>query len=444
MSVRTEPEIAPDVRALAAAHPDYVAALARHRRWNYGLNFLDSGTFALTKAALTETTVLPYFVSQMTTNALVIGLSPAIAWLGLYLPQLFGAYLVHSRAERKPHIVALAWLERGTFVAMLLTALQIGRVPGPIVLTAFLAIYFIYWMVTGLLIPPYSDFYAKHIPSGRGLFLGTQALIYGGVGVLGATIVHRLLTGASFPANFVQVLAFALLSSLPALIAFHNLREVAFPVQRPQQTLGAFLRETVPLLRAHPAYARFVAMRAVLVFGKLAIPFLALYALERFELAAGVVATYTALMLAAQTISAPLWGYLTDRWHAHRVWAVAAGVQWLHTALAFAAPSAGWFLVIFALIGVSLGAEATAHPHTTYSLSPAAETTRFVGLANTVLGPLLSLGPLLAGALVNTFSYKAALGASVLASTLGLAAVAVWALRERALAQGRATRGDSR
>src|SRR5688572_26789398 len=134
-----ETEVAPDVQALAAEHPDYVAALARHRRWNYGLNFLDSGTFALTKAALTETTVLPYFVSQLTANAMVIGLSPAIAWLGLYLPQLLGAYLVHSRAQRKPHIVALAWLERATFVGMLLIALQIGRWPAGTVLGAFLA-----------------------------------------------------------------------------------------------------------------------------------------------------------------------------------------------------------------------------------------------------------------------------------------------------------------
>ena len=432
MSVQTEPEIAPDVRALAAEHPAYVAALARHRRWNYGLNFLDSGTFALTKAALTETTVLPYFVSQMTANALVIGLSPAIAWLGLYLPQLFGAYLVHSRAQRKPHIIVLAWLERVTFVIMLLIALQIGRAPGGLVLGAFLAVYFLYWGITGLLIPPYSDFYAKHIPSGRGLFLGTQALIYGGVGVLGAAIVQQLLTRAAFPANFVHVLAFALLSSLPALLAFHNLREVAFPVHRPRQSLAAYLRATVPLLRAHRAYTRFVTMRAVLVFGKMAIPFLAIYSLERFDLPDGVVATYTALMLAAQSLSAPLWGYLIDRWSAHRIWLVAALVQWTHTGLAFAAPSAGWFLVIFALIGVSLGAEATAHPHTTYSLSPAAETTRFVGLGNTVLGPLLSLGPLLAGALVNSFSYRAALGASLLASTLGVAAVIAWVLRERA------------
>ena len=88
MTAAPDSGFAPDVQALASQYPEYVAALARNRRWNFGLNILDSGTFALTKAALTETTVLPYFISQLTSNALVIGLSPSIAWLGLYLPQL--------------------------------------------------------------------------------------------------------------------------------------------------------------------------------------------------------------------------------------------------------------------------------------------------------------------------------------------------------------------
>jgi len=71
--------LAPDVQALAGDYPEYVAALTRNERWNFGANVLDSSLFALTSAALTETTILPYFVSQLTANALVIGLSPAIA-----------------------------------------------------------------------------------------------------------------------------------------------------------------------------------------------------------------------------------------------------------------------------------------------------------------------------------------------------------------------------
>ena len=116
-------------------------------------------------------------------------------------------------------------------------------------------------------------------------------------------------------------------------------------------------------------------MRAVLVLGKMTIPFLAVYSLQRFGLSPGIVAVYTALMLGAQSLSAPLWGMLCDRRHHQQVWLLAALVRCLHAGLAWWAPSPAWYLVVFALIGVSLGAEATAQPITTYLLSPAAETT---------------------------------------------------------------------
>ncbi len=44
--VRAAGDLAPDVQALAGAYPDYVAALARNRRWNFAANILDSSIFA--------------------------------------------------------------------------------------------------------------------------------------------------------------------------------------------------------------------------------------------------------------------------------------------------------------------------------------------------------------------------------------------------------------
>ena len=78
-----------------------------------------------------------------------------------------------------------------------------------------------------------------------------------------------------------------------------------------------------------------------------------------------------------------------------------------------------------------MGAEATAQPITTYLLSPPAETTRFIGLANTCLGPLLALTPLAGGALANRFSYPVALGASAALAVVGVLAVLAWISLER-------------
>jgi MFS family permease len=434
MSVQPDPGLSPDVQALASRHPEYVAALSARRRWNFGASIADSGTFAITKAALAETTVLPYFVSQLTANALVIGLSPAIAWLGLYLPQLLGAFLVHSQTRRKPFIVLMAWLERVGIGVMLLISLGVGRLPTSLVLAAFLLVYLAYWLNVGLLIPPYSDFYAKHIPSGRGMFLGVQTLMYGGMGLVGAALVREFLNGAGFPLNMQRVLLLALVASLPSMIAFHLLREVAFPVQPARQKLGAYLAAIPGLLRRNPPFVSFLVVRSVLALGKMTTPFLTVYAVQRFGLASGTVGTYTAVMFAAQTVSALGWGWLGDRLAYHWIWLLDALIVFALSALAWWAPAPGWFLLVFLLVGLSLGAESTAQPNTIYTLSPPAETVRFIGLANSLLGPALSLGPLLAGSLINRFSYPATLAVGAFAAALGLAAVAAWMIYDRRLA----------
>lgn len=424
-------DLAPDVRALVKDHPEYVAALARNRRWNYAVNMVDSGTFAVTRAALTETTVLPFFVSQFTSNAVVIGLSPAIAWLGFSFPQVLGAYLVHNQVRHKPFIVLMAWLERLAILLMLLLALTIGFVRSEVVLSLFLLVYLAFWTTVGLLIPPYSNFYAKHIPSGRGTFLGVQALLYGLMGLVGAELVRWQLVSSTFPKNFQAILGLALLASLPAMIAFHSMREVAFPVKPARQLLRAYLAETPALMQEHPAFVQFLAIRSIIALGKMATPFLIVYVIGRFGLSNSVVATYTAIMLTAQSLSALGWGYLADRIHYRWIWLIDAAIVFAQGVLAWWAASPAWFLVIFLLIGLSLGAEAIAQPQTIYTLSPLSETVRFVGLANTVLAPVLSLGPVLGGLLINQFSYSVALGTAMAVAALAVVAVILWVFRQR-------------
>ena len=94
--------------------------------------------------------------------------------------------------------------------------------------------------------------------------------------------------------------------------------------------------------------------------------------------------------------------------------------------LALVAPSATWFIVIFLLIGLNLGAESAALPHTLYSVSPPAETTRVIGLTITVLAPILAAGPVIGGVLINQFSYTAALLAAVIVAAIGVAGTLVW------------------
>lgn len=426
MTSTPDTSLAPDIQVLVADHPQYVEALTQNRRWNFTINLIDMGAYSVTTATLSETTVVPYFVSQMTPNALIVGILPAIGWVGLYLPQIIGAYLIHSSPYRKRYIVRLVWLERMMIGLMFLVALGLGRISVEILLPVFLAMYFAFWAITGVLIPSYSDFYAKHIPTARGRFYGVQTLVAGCMGLLGAMLVRWRLAVSPFPLNFQSVLGIALLASFPALLAIHNMREVPFPSPPEPQPLGRYLRDIPALLRGHPAFARFVGVLSVMALGKMMVPFLAVYAVERFGLPGNTIAVYSGIMLLAQSLSALLWGTVGDRAGYHWIWMACGVLIFGQTALAWWAPAPGWFYVVFILVGATLGLEFTARPNAVYSLSPAAETPRFVGLANTLIAPWLAVGPLVSGALIDRFSYAAALGVGTAVAATGMLAGAAW------------------
>ena len=420
----------PDMALLANEHPEYVSSLTKHRTWNYCINILDTGTYAIPLAILSEATVVPFFVSQLTNSALIIGLLPTLNWVGIHLPQIFGAYLAHGQQRRKSTIIKLGWLERLGILGIFLATLTLDNMPTTVTLALFLLAYTALWGFTGLFIPAYSDFYAKHILVGRGFFYGVQTLIYGVMGLVGAGIIRWQLDSASFPRNFQALFGIAVVSALPGMIAIHNMREVTFPRPLTAKKLSRYLGEVPALLRQNRPFVRVLLGLSVLSLGKMSVPFVTVYAIQQFSLPAGVVAIYSGLLLGARSATALLWGYLTDKIGYRWLW-ISYGVLLLAQAvISWWAADPIWFYLVFLLIGAALGMETAVRPETIYQLSPPSETSRFVGLSNTFLAIPLALGPLLAGTLIDLFSYRVALAGSVFIAAAGLP-IAYWLIVRR-------------
>ncbi|MCC6905067.1 MAG: MFS transporter [Anaerolineae bacterium] len=421
--------LAPDLRRLAADHPEYIAGLEERQRWNFGWNMLDYASFSITKACLNENTVIPYYISQLTANAVIIGLLPAIAWLGLYVPQIIAAWLVHSRDRYKSHILTWAWGERVGILLIFAAAMCIGVFSPPLVLAFFLFAYFFFWVTAGLLIPPYQAFFARHIPTLRPTFFGMQVFLSGALGLLGSLAVRWRLDSAPFPGDLQSVIGIALLISIPSMVAIHTLREVPYPTPPRQQTLPRYLEAVPVMLREHPVFVRFLIGRVFIALAKLGTPFMAVYAVSRFELTSGVIATYTAIMLVAQSLSGPLWTALGRRIGWGRIWLLNVVLISALSAAAWLAPSPGWFYGVFALLGLTIGAELMGQPSTVFQLSPPEETSRFISLSNLVVGPSLALGPVVGGWLANTWGYPAALAAGTVMALVSIPVVYLFVTR---------------
>src|SRR5512137_1591046 len=97
-------------------------SVRKHLRYNLTVNLLDGGFFGLGWGFGSIGTILPLFVSRMTSSALLIGLIPAIHAVGWQLPQLFMANSVSRLRRYKPMVMWLTINERLPYLGLALIA----------------------------------------------------------------------------------------------------------------------------------------------------------------------------------------------------------------------------------------------------------------------------------------------------------------------------------
>jgi MFS family permease len=88
--------------------------------------------------------------------------------------------------------------------------------------------------------------------------------------------------------------------------------------------------------------------------------------------------------------------------------------------LALLAPSAGWFYVVFFLLGVSTGASVVSGILVVMEFSAPRRRPTYLGLANTIVGVVSVIAPLL-GALLASAGYGWVFAASVVVNLAALA-----------------------
>jgi len=409
-----------DTYELRRDHPDYVAAMERNYGWNFGALLLDQSFFGLALTLLSYTTVLPYFVRQLSDRSVYVGLISAISSAGYFAAQLPGAYLAHGRARRKPVIVGIAILQRLGLVILACTIGLVNRLPATWVLVLFFVAMAIKSTAEGLIGPAYSDFISKSIPARRGVYYGVTSIAVGVFGLAGTHAIKVILASYSFPLNFGVLFLLGLGMALISLVAITAYREEVFPETPQRKSFAEFFREIPAVLRGESQFRRLVLVRALVRLGGVAMPFFTMYAIESFGLGSGAVGEFTLILTVATMAAAVVAGWCGDRMGYKAVLEAAALLGGLAPVLIMVFPDRIVSYVAFALMSLSASALAVAESNLTMELSPPKETARFVGIANTVLAPVVTIGPLVGGWLVDGVSYGALF---VMAASLSLAAL---------------------
>ncbi|MCJ7659062.1 MAG: MFS transporter [Anaerolineales bacterium] len=413
---------------------DFETEVERNYRHNFTVNMLDGTTFWLGLSFMATRTILPLYVSHLTDSTLAIGLLAMIVSTGWLLPQLFTANWVQRLPVKKVIVVRVGlYAERLPVVLLILSAWLATRSQTLALVTFFI---FLTWHVVGagVIAVGWQDMMAKVFPTGRrGRFFGITN--FGGTapGILGAFAAVYVLDKYEFPYGYVICFAAAALFIFVSWIFVAQTREPAQVSKAEPISQREYLSSLPAILRGDPNFRLFMLSQIVVVLGGMAVGFLTVYAVQRWNLPDGQAAVFTISMLMGQAVSNLIFGWLADRKGHKLVLELSALCGALAVGVASIAPSPLWFYIVFALAGASAAGFILSGIMIVFEFCEPEIRPTYIGLNNSVMGVFAALTPLLGGWLAITVGYQALF---VISFIIGLAGVALlrWTVREPRIA----------
>jgi MFS family permease len=389
------------------------------------LGVVNGVLFNMSEALVGGTTVLPTFVSNVTSSKILIGLSGSLSMAGWFLPQLVVASLIETVTRKRPIYV---WSGVVRIVTIWIIALSVPLLrstwAGSFIIL-FFVLYSVYVIAGGVAGIPFMDIVGKEIKSrNRGSFFGAR-LFFGGIAAaLMGLFVTNVLASKPFPYDYATLFITASAIITVAIISFCLADEKEGTVCERRTPFKKFLRRGPLLLRDIKSYRMFLVWRVLLGIWMMALPFYIIYARERLGLPEESVGVFLSIQMVGMIISNLLWGRLSDRVGNKIVLNLTAAVSAASPGIALlttmAAPFRGMFGfgTVFFFLGFTMSGLRLGHSNYMLDLSPESERPTYLGFMNTFLAPVMLLSAF-GGFLVERTSFEVlfavALGAGALA-----------------------------
>ncbi len=390
-------------RAVTPLNDEEIEAEAKKNyRWNFAVNFMDGATFWFGLSFISYATILPLFVSKLSSNPLPIALLAVIGQSSWYLPQLLAAGPTERLARNKPVVVNLGLFTERLPLWFLPLAALISLWSPTLALVIFLLAYTAHGLGAGAIGPAWADMLARIFPlDRRARFFGITSFVGTGLGAVGAIFSGWLLGAFVFPMNFFWAFTIAAFFITISWIFIAMTREPAHVVPEAvkQQKSGQSLQKIIVIIRGDRNFRNYLIARLLSSLGNMAAGFVTVAAIYRWNLADSTVGYFTAALLIGQTIGNLIAGFIADRF-GHKL-ALQTGLLSLAAAYALAwwAPDPLLFNLVFLLIGISGGIMIVSGILINLEFSRAEHRPTYVGIANTTMGIGGILAPLIGGAI---------------------------------------------
>lgn len=384
---------------------DYVE---KNLPWNFSVNLIDITFITLGLSLISRETILPLFVSQLTDSTIAIGLIPAIYSLGYYLPQLFTASHAESLTRKKPFVTLIGGvMERLPYLLMGLAVWAFAEQSPTVTLVVFFLLLACTALGNGIATPAWFTMIGKVLPvRRRGIFFGVSGGLGALIGVIGAYFVGHILEVMPYPDNFGWLFTIAFIFCAISWVGLALTREPDSPVVRQQVPLTRYIRQLPDVLRSNRNYSHFLFGYAVSRLGAMSIGFFLVFGDTSYNLTGTQVGMLTAILIGTQALMNVLWGWVGDRAGHKFVLTSSSFIMALAALAAWASTSEMSLIIAFVLLGTAIASDSVSRFNIVLEFAVPEDQPTYIGLTNTLLAPVVGLGPILGGLLAMMLDYR--------------------------------------
>lgn len=365
-----------------------------HFKRNYFFGIVNGIIFNIAFTFMSGSTILPAFLSRLTTSSFLIGTAASLEEIGWLLPQHFVAGFIQSKKKKKPVYTVTAFFRTFIFGLLALSIFLLADKPS-LLLVVFLSLFCLFAVFGGIAGVAFLDIVGKTIPANRrGSFFGWRVSVGGALSFLASiTVIRMVLRGSPFPYNYGILFSINLFIIAAALTAFCLVKEPPSPVIEEKSSFIGHLRRGWDILRQDINYRRFLTYRWLAGSFYMGFPFYVIYAIQYFGVSESTIGIFLAVQMLGVVISNLLWGWLSNNAGTRIVLRLIAAMTILPPSIVLCSMITHLPIYVYGLIFFFLGAFysgiRTGYHSFLLAIAPETERPTYVGMMNTFIAPTL-------------------------------------------------------
>ncbi len=417
--------------------------VAKNYRHNVTVGTLDLMFFIFGDSFGSITTIMPVFAATLTKSPLLIGLIPAIATFGWYMPQMFLSNYVSGLRQKHPFAVKMAVVERIPYIFFPLLALLVPGIPKSTALVLLFILITWRGLASGMVALPWQEVQASVIPiTHRARFYGFSRVLAQLMGILSSVLATIFLSQLPYPQNYALCFGAAVLAQWISFYFYSHMREpinedenstptdptiqaidLPAPVEAKPTRKIIDLELFGAILKQDKNFRTYLLGRSVIFLGAMSSGFLAVYGIQRFNLSDSRAAVFTGLLYFSGIIGYSVGGLLGDKVGPKRI-VVASVLSWaVGMLIAILARSEWVYYLVFLVFGLNTAGMVLGDSILVMELGEEKLRPTYLGMARSLIGVFVLIAPVFAGALVEAFGYNVMFMVCLVLTLLGAAII---------------------